>query len=69
MSVPPLSVANGSGGAGILVPAVAGGRTVGTSINTSISDLTAGRITLGMVAGSVLLLGGFYLWTRSQQGG
>lgn len=69
VNVPPLAPGNGSGGAGVIVPGVRGGSAVGTSINTTLSDATAGRITLGLVELSLLGLIGFYFWTRSQQGG
>lgn len=69
VSVPPTNPGNGSGGAGVLAPAAAGGRAVATSVRSDVSDLTAGRITLGLVELTVVSLIAFYLWTRSQQGG
>ena len=60
----PTAPSNGSGGAGTLnVGAVTSG------IGGEIDDLMAGRITLGMVAASIVILGAFYFWTRSAQGG
>lgn len=67
VQAPPLTPESGSGGPGPL-----GG--IGQTVNvrpalSEISDVTTGRITLGMVNLTVLLMIGFYVWTRSAQGG
>lgn len=63
---PPVYPSNGSGPPGILGGAVATG--AGTARH-EISDLAAGRITLALVEIAFVGLIGFYLWTRSSQGG
>lgn len=68
-ATPPTNPGNGSGGAGVLAPAAQSGRAVATSVRSDITDLTAGRITLGLVELTLVGLIAFYLWTRSQQGG
>jgi hypothetical protein len=65
VNAPPTNPGNGSGGAGTLP---------GTSVNFSpafaeIGDVTTGRVTLGMVNFTILLMLGFYYWTRTAQGG
>lgn len=62
---PPVYPSNGSGPPGIL-----GAATPGISAaQGEISDLMAGRITLALVEIAFVGLIGFYLWTRSSQGG
>lgn len=68
LMAPPTTPSNGSGGPGIL------GGPVGQTVNVQpaiaeISDVTTGRITLGLVNLTILLMIGFYAWTRSAQGG
>ena len=60
VNAPPAAPSNGSGGPGILgiKPAM-----------SSLSDLTTGRVTLGLVNIAIVGMVGFYFWTRSAQGG
>lgn len=60
----PTNPGNGSGGPGIL-----GGTVNFSPALSEVSDITTGRITLGMVNLTMLLMIGFYVWTRSAQGG
>lgn len=62
----PTAPGNGSGGAGALFQAPA---AAASWVRSDLSDLRTGQITLGLVELSVLVLIGFYLWTRSNQGG
>lgn len=63
VNAPPTNAGNGSGGAGtILAGTVA-------SVGSDVSDLMAGRLTLGAVGLSVVALIALYVWTRSAQGG
>lgn len=62
-NAPPVYPSNGSGGPGIL-----GGTVSVGSAQSELSDLTTGRITLGLVNVAFLGLIAFYLWTRSSQG-
>lgn len=64
-SAPPTSPDSGSGGGGILS---LGGVSV-SPVVSELSAVTTGRITLGMVNFALLALIGFYVWTRSAQGG
>ena len=64
VNAPPTAPGNGSGGAGVL-----GGAAFANSVTGEIDDLMAGRITLGMVGLVVVGFVGFYIWTRSAQGG
>jgi hypothetical protein len=64
-SAPPTSPESGSGGGGILP---IGGVSVAPAVS-ELSAVTTGRITLGMVNFALLAMIGFYLWTRSAQGG
>lgn len=67
VNAPPTAPGNGSGGAGTLPG-------TGTSVSFSpavaeLGDITTGRLTLAMVNTVILLMLGFYWWTRSAQGG
>jgi hypothetical protein len=64
MQAPPTAPGNGSGGPGI----IGGGINVSPAFN-EVADATTGRITLAMVNLTILLGIGFYVWTRSAQGG
>lgn len=67
VNAPPTSPQNGSGGEGRIagiIPQINFGPALG-----EIGDVTTGRITLGMVNLTILALVGFYIWTRSAQGG
>lgn len=65
VQAPPTAPGNGSGGPGVL-DTLTGGATG----NVGGSDVvTVGRITLTLLDLTVLGLIGFYLWTRSAQGG
>lgn len=66
---PPTNPGNGSGGAGVLGAARTGGGFAVTSARSEISDITTGRITLGMIEIALVGLIAFYVWTRSAQGG
>lgn len=61
----PTSPQNGSGGAG--------GLNVGplnfSAVQSEISDVTTGRVTLGLINLTILGMLAFYWWTRSSQGG
>lgn len=60
----PQSPESGSGGAGRLrLPALAFGGPA-----SELETVTSGRITLGMVAVSIIVLVGFYAWTHGAQG-
>lgn len=61
---PPVYPSNGSGPPGVLGQAVNLG-----AAQHELSDLTTGRITLGLVQVAFIGLIGFYIWTRSSQGG
>ncbi len=64
-NAPPVYPSNGSGPPGIL-----GAATVSVgSAQHELSDLTTGRITLALVEIAFVGLIGFYLWTRTTQGG
>lgn len=72
----PLTPESGSGGPGILrgMPGAIGNTARGVRFDLSpavgeVQDVTTGRVTLGMVNLTVLLLIGFYYWTRTAQGG
>jgi hypothetical protein len=67
--VPPVYASNGSGGEGMIGGAVARGGLSFASAKSEIADATTGRITLGVVNLVILGMVGFYLWTRSAQGG
>lgn len=61
----PTAPSNGSGGSGSLsVP-----RPTFGAATAEISDVTTGRVTLGVVNLALIGLIGFYVWTRSAQGG
>lgn len=62
----PTAPGNGSGGPGVLMGGTA---NVSAAAGDEITDLMAGRITLGLVNITILALIGFYIWTRSAQGG
>lgn len=64
----PTNAGNGSGGAGAL-PGTSGGFAIAGAIKSDVSDLTAGRVTLGLVNVTLLGLIAFYIWTRTRQGG
>lgn len=70
VSAPPTAPDNGSGGPGVLGGI---GNTMSglnfSAATSEISDVTTGRITLGMVNFTILLMLGFYWWTRTAQGG
>lgn len=75
MNVPPTSPDSGSGGAGILhigqtnnAAASGGGVSIRPALD-EIGDVTTGRITLGLINLTILAMIGFYVWTRSAQGG
>jgi hypothetical protein len=40
-----------------------------TAVRSDVSDITAGRVTLAMLDLILLGLIGFYLWTKTAQGG
>jgi hypothetical protein len=62
----PTAPSNGSGGPGILGM----GATVNVSPAVSeVSDVMTGRVTLGLINLTILAMIGFYVWTRSAQGG
>lgn len=64
-NAPPVYPSNGSGGPGIL-----GAATVSVGgAQHELSDLMTGRITLALVEIAFVGLIGFYLWTRTTQGG
>lgn len=66
---PPTSPSSGAGGPGVLGGT---GQTAGLSFApaiTEVSDVTTGRITLGLINLTVLAMIGFYVWTRNAQGG
>jgi len=68
----PLSPESGSGGPGILrgMGETARARGLDFSAATSeVREVTTGRVTLGMVNATVLVMILFYYWTRSAQGG
>lgn len=67
VNAPPTSPQNGSGGEGRIagiIPQFNFAPAIG-----EIGDVTTGRITLGLVNLTILALVGFYVWTRSAQGG
>lgn len=71
VQAPPTNPQSGSGGPGILAGL---GDTATRSLSIApalaeVSDATTGRITLGMVNLTILVMLGFYWWTRSAQGG
>lgn len=61
----PTAPSNGSGGEGALN---VGPLNFSAAAN-EISDVTTGRITLGMVNLTIVAMLAFYIWTRSVQGG
>lgn len=63
VQAPPTTPSNGSGGPGVL-----GTFSVTPAVN-EVADAATGRITLAMVDLTILAMIGFYLWTRSAQGG
>lgn len=63
VQAPPTSPSSGSGGPGVL------GTFNVTPALSEVSDLKTGRITLALVDLTILAMIGFYLWTRSAQGG
>jgi hypothetical protein len=65
VNAPSTSPSSGSGGAGTLPI----GNLSFTSAQGELSDVTTGRITLGVVNLALIGLIAFYLWTRSAQGG
>lgn len=72
VQAPPLSPESGSGGPGILRGL--GDTTSAPRLSLSpalseVSDVTTGRVTLGLVNFTILVLLGFYWWTHSAQGG
>lgn len=70
VQAPPTAPDNGSGGPGVLGGIGNTMRGIDLSAATSeISDVTTGRVTLGMVNLTILLMLGFYYWTRTAQGG
>lgn len=70
-ATPPTNPGNGSGGAGVLGAMRTGGgfTAVASAAKSDISDVTTGRITLGMIELTLVGLIAFYVWTRSAQGG
>lgn len=64
VQAPPTAPSNGSGGPGIL----GAGPNVAPAWQ-EVADATTGRITLGVVNLTILAMIGFYVWTRSAQGG
>lgn len=69
-TTPPTNPGNGSGGAGTLgaVRVPQGGLSF-SAAQHEISDITTGRVTLALVDLALIALVGFYIWTRSSQGG
>lgn len=68
VQAPPVYASNGSGGEGTLTTATRGGVSF-ASVSAELADATTGRITLGVVNLVILGMIGFYIWTRSAQGG
>lgn len=66
---PPTNPGNGSGGAGVLGAMRTGGGFTAATIRTDLSDVTTGRLTLGVIELALVGLIAFYIWTRSAQGG
>lgn len=68
---PPTSPSSGAGGPGVLGgigKTAPSGLTIQPAI-AEVSDVTTGRITLGLINLTVLAMIGFYVWTRGAQGG
>lgn len=64
LQAPPTAPSNGSGGPGVL-----GGAVNVSPAWSEVADATTGRVTLGIVNLTILAMIGFYVWTRSAQGG
>lgn len=65
VNAPPTAPSNGSGGEGALrIPT-----PNFSAVTAELGDVTTGRITLGLVNFTILAMIGFYVWTRSVQGG
>lgn len=71
VQAPPTNPGNGSGGPGVLRAFGDTGRG-GINLSPAIgeaSDVKTGRITLAAVNTIIIVMVGFYYWTRSAQGG
>ena len=70
VQAPPTAPSNGSGGPGKIagIGQTSSGITIQPALS-EVSDVTTGRITLGLINLTVLAMIGFYVWTRSAQGG
>jgi hypothetical protein len=68
VNAPPTSPQNGSGGEGRIAGIIPSSLNFSPAIG-EITDVTTGRITLGLVNLTILGMLAFYWWTRSAQGG